>query len=65
MTYVNPNNGVRARQKELQQWGFGKCTCERCVKEAKDIKIEEVDESSGPFEMNDLEKELKAGFGLM
>ncbi|KAK1222402.1 hypothetical protein PQX77_014735 [Marasmius sp. AFHP31] len=65
VTYVNPNNDVRARQKELQQWGFGKCMCERCVKEAKEIKIEEIDEGNGPFEMNDLEKELKAGFGLM
>ncbi|KAL0579071.1 hypothetical protein V5O48_002913 [Marasmius crinis-equi] len=72
VTYVNPKNDVRARQRELEQWGFGKCMCERCVREVKELKdkgedVEPVngDASGGSFDMKDLEKELKAGFGLM
>ncbi|KAG7095290.1 hypothetical protein E1B28_006059 [Marasmius oreades] len=68
VTYVNPQGGVRARQNELEQWGFGKCVCERCVREAKELrdKGEDFDNVNGDtFEMKDLEKELKAGLGVL
>ncbi|KAF9269757.1 SET domain-containing protein [Marasmius fiardii PR-910] len=68
ITYVNPQSSVRARQTELEQWGFGKCMCERCVREAKELreKGEDVENVNGnAIEMKDLEKELKAGLGIM
>ncbi|ESK93322.1 putative set-like protein [Moniliophthora roreri MCA 2997] len=73
VTYVNPNNGVVARRQELQEWGFGQCMCERCVKEAKALPKDEgksIDatgktDETGALDMTDLEKELKAGFGVM
>ncbi|KAK7045435.1 hypothetical protein VNI00_007688 [Paramarasmius palmivorus] len=71
ITYVNPNNGVIARRKELQEWGFGQCNCERCVKEAKALPKEEKNDEvakadgAGALDMSDLEKELKAGLGVM
>jgi len=59
VTYVNPELGYKQRQDELSAWGFGKCCCERCLKEAKAVVAE--DPQAG---MDDLANELKAGFGL-
>ena len=61
VTYVNPQLGYKERQDELKAWGFGKCCCERCLKEAKNV-IEEDPQVVG---MDDLAKELKAGLGFM
>ena len=61
VTYVNPKLGYQQRQDELSAWGFGKCCCERCSKEAKAV----VNEDPQAVGMNDLAKELKAGFGVM
>ncbi|KAK2465558.1 hypothetical protein APHAL10511_002450 [Amanita phalloides] len=63
VTYVNPELGLKARQEALEAWGFGECRCERCLEEemkfGKAALIEKKDE------MDDLEKELKAGLGVM
>ena len=61
VTYVNPKLGYKQRQDELSAWGFGKCCCERCIKEAKTV----VNEDPQAMGMDDLAKELKAGFGVM
>lgn len=58
VTYVNPQIPYRMRQNELQGWGFGKCICPRCVKEAQKSK------DNDDRELADLVKELKAGFGV-
>lgn len=59
VTYVNPQAPYRVRQNELQGWGFGTCTCSRCVEEAK------MPEGSDDKELTDLASELKAGLGVM
>ncbi|KAF9481594.1 SET domain-containing protein [Pholiota conissans] len=61
VTYVNPKLGYKARQDELRGWGFGACTCTRCVEEAKMV-------SQAPAvvdELDDLASELKAGLGVV
>ncbi|KAF5383916.1 hypothetical protein D9757_007422 [Collybiopsis confluens] len=68
ITYVNPVLPVRARQQELRGWGFGKCTCHRCLEEEKLLRdsSDGVDGYHGSeLDMADLAKELKAGFGVM
>lgn len=60
ISYVNPELGYKARQSELQGWGFGSCLCERCTEEEKNVKDEEI-----PSGMEDLESELKAGLGVL
>ncbi|KAK7446997.1 hypothetical protein VKT23_014210 [Stygiomarasmius scandens] len=81
ITYVNPQLGVRSRQIELEAWGFGKCACKRCVTEEKEERVKEqqkqrtmdkdlagVDSEARQgteMDMADLEKELKAGLGVM
>ncbi|KAI0263281.1 hypothetical protein BC834DRAFT_957927 [Gloeopeniophorella convolvens] len=62
VTYVNPSLSVRERRSQLGAWGFGQCQCERCLEEEKDTGAQE--EAALP-EMDDLEKELKAGLGVM
>lgn len=64
VTYVNPKLGYKQRQDELSAWGFGKCGCERCLKEAKTV-VNEANEDPQAVGMNDLAKELKAGLGVM
>jgi SET domain-containing protein len=64
VTYVNPELPYRSRQDELQAWGFGSCKCDRCVGEEKTSKLNEVLEDGQP-DMHDLERELKAGLGVM
>lgn len=57
---MNPNAGYKARQNALEAWGFGSCRCKRCMEEVKTYK--ETDEA---VELNDMERELKAGLGVM
>jgi hypothetical protein len=59
VTYVNPVLGYKQRQDELSAWGFGKCCCERCLKEVKAVVA-----GDPQARMDDLARELKAGFGL-
>lgn len=65
VTYVNPELSLNARRQALEAWGFGECRCERCMEEeikfGKAIQVEKKDDN----EMDDLEKELKAGLGVM
>lgn len=61
ITYVNPQLEYKERQDELKAWGFGKCCCERCLTEVKNV-IEGDPQVVG---MDDLAKELKAGLGVM
>ena len=65
VSYVNPEMGVKARRKELMEWGFGECRCKRCVEEAKNVKNEREDGVSALGSDGDLERELKAGFGVL
>lgn len=61
VTYVDPTLGVRNRRLQLGAWGFGVCECERCIEEEK-----ELGETSKPSsDADDLERELKAGLGVM
>jgi SET domain len=53
VTYVNPSLGVHERRSQLEAWGFGECNCERCAKEEKETRVDP------------LERELKAGLGVM
>jgi SET domain len=68
VTYVDPSLGVRERRSQLVAWGFGQCECERCVEEDKgeksceDVGEAEIKERS---DMDDLEREVKAGLGIM
>lgn len=61
----------------LGEYGFGKCTCERCVAEEKaekeagengngngNGKAEENGNGEGKPDLEDLERELKAGLGV-
>lgn len=68
VTYVDPNLGLKRRREELGGWGFGVCMCGRCVEEEREreerrARGEEVDEEGEGVE--DLERELKAGLGVM
>ncbi|PCH43168.1 SET domain-containing protein [Wolfiporia cocos MD-104 SS10] len=60
ITYVNPELPVHQRRLEIQEWGFD-CNCTRCVEELKAASHTEHTESG----MEDLERELKAGLGVM
>ena len=68
VTYVDPSLAVRERRSQLVAWGFGQCDCERCVEEGREEKSYE-DEGEGETtersDMDDLERELKAGLGVM
>lgn len=57
ISYVDPALPVSARQHKLREWSF-KCECERCKEEG----LTAGDEIGPP---TDLEKELKAGLGLL
>ncbi|KAF8262748.1 SET domain-containing protein [Lactarius quietus] len=58
VTYVDPELGVRRRRIQLGAWGFGECMCERCIEEEKEVGESDRD-------VDDLERELKAGLGVM
>jgi hypothetical protein len=61
VTYVDPGLGLRERRDLLKSWGFGICMCGRCVEEEKMIQ----EKGGEPDEMEDLERELKAGLGVV
>ncbi|KAL6302608.1 SET domain-containing protein [Sparassis latifolia] len=61
LTYVDPSRGVKQRRSELLEWGFGTCQCERCRAE---IEVASQQDASAVHE-DDLEKELKAGLGVV
>ena len=63
VTYVNPEGGLKTRRDELLSWGFGLCLCKRCTEEEKTGRDD--DNKVNATEMEDLEKELKAGLGVM
>ena len=68
ITYVNPDLPLERRRKSLMEWGFGKCACERCVKEERERK--DSGEAAGASstadaDKADLEAELKAGLGVV
>ncbi|KAI0758953.1 SET domain-containing protein [Fomes fomentarius] len=68
ITYVNPELPLETRRRSLLEWGFGKCTCERCSQEERELKDVGGDSgANGPAESKkaDLETELKAGLGVM
>jgi hypothetical protein len=61
VSYVDPAMPVHRRRRELRQWGFGVCMCERCVREERDSD-RGVGEQGG---LGGLEEELRGGLGLM
>ncbi|OJT11307.1 putative protein lysine methyltransferase SET5 [Trametes pubescens] len=66
ITYVNPELPLEQRRRQLMEWGFGKCICERCTKEESERKTTGEGEGAEPVEDTaDLEAELKAGLGVM
>lgn len=69
VTYVDPTLGVRERRSQLVAWGFGQCDCERCVEEEGREEKGGGGEGEGEIkersDMDDLERELKAGLGVM
>jgi hypothetical protein len=46
ISYVNPESGVRWRQRELEPWGFGRCRCARCEREEREEKEREEKEKA-------------------
>ena len=65
VTYVDPSLGVRERRSQLVAWGFGRCDCVRCVMEKEEKSGENEGEIKERSDMDDLERELKAGLGVM
>jgi SET domain-containing protein len=65
ITYVNPEASVNERRKGLLEWGFGECRCQRCVEEAKLVKPNDGAETLVMDVDGDLERELKAGLGVI
>ncbi len=65
VTYVDPSLGVRERRSQLVAWGFGRCDCGRCVMEKEEKSGENEGEIKERSDMDDLERELKAGLGVM
>ena len=69
--YVDPSLGVSWWRLQLVAWGFVQWECERCrVEEGKEGKscedeVEEEGETKERSDMDDLERELKAGLGVM
>jgi SET domain-containing protein len=61
ISYVNPELPLERRRQQLMEWGFGKCTCSRCVTEEQDPARQILTKSA----VDDLERELKAGLGVM
>lgn len=47
VSYVDPEADVWTRRRNLKEWGFGTCGCERCVEEARYEKEKAVDDESG------------------
>ncbi|KAG8912598.1 SET domain-containing protein 5 [Tulasnella sp. 417] len=58
VTYVNPRNSLKKRRRELKEWGFGECQCERCLEEEKAREGKEGDDE------DDLEDELRGFLGV-
>ena len=67
VTYVDPSLGVRERGSQLGAWGFGECDCERCVEERKVSSgaAAAATAATGQGDDLDLERELKAGLGVV
>ena len=67
ISYVDPSMDVKRRREQLTAWNFGVCRCKRCAKEEKvgGVKDEGNGEKTKEQSMEDLEKELKAGLGVM
>lgn len=63
VTYVNPQMGLYERRQGLLEWGFGQCKCARCVQEEQDPTRQTKDAVINGD--RDLERELKAGLGVM
>lgn len=60
ITYVNPDLPLEQRRRQLLEWGFGDCLCSRCLEEEKAPSLVAAGKES-----NDLERELKAGLGVL
>ncbi|KAG8952153.1 SET domain-containing protein 5 [Tulasnella sp. 424] len=58
VTYVNPRNSLKKRRRELKEWGFGECQCERCLEEEK------MREGKEEGDEDDLEDELRGFLGV-
>lgn len=65
VSYVDPEMGLRSRRAGLLMWGFGQCQCERCVREEAEEAANGGEQNEKKDAMVELEKELKAGLGLM
>jgi len=62
VSYVDPSLGVKARREKLGAWNFGACRCKRCVEEER---TGVTSQRSPDNDLEDLERELKAGLGVM
>ena len=65
VTYVNPSLGVHQRRSQLGAWGLVQCDCTRCIEEEKERQSDEGEIMSGQSSMDELERELKAGLGVI
>lgn len=63
ITYVNPQMGLEQRRQNLLEWGFGVCQCPRCLAEEQDPERQAA--NAGTSSEHDLERELKAGLGVL
>ncbi|KAG8718588.1 SET domain-containing protein 5 [Ceratobasidium sp. 394] len=72
VSYVDPNQDLRARRRALRDWDFGICKCGRCLGEEKDTKPGNVDESLAGVkgaknesqDTGDLEDEIRGFLGV-
>ncbi|PSR73034.1 hypothetical protein PHLCEN_2v11138 [Hermanssonia centrifuga] len=62
ITYVNPELSLEQRRQHLLEWGFGTCKCSRCVSEEQDATRTPAAKDPAA---DDLERELKAGLGVL
>ncbi|KAH9996410.1 SET domain-containing protein [Russula compacta] len=65
VTYVNPSLGVHERRSQLGAWGLVQCYCTRCIEEEKEGHSGEGELINRPLNMDELERELKAGLGVI
>ncbi|KZV75809.1 SET domain-containing protein [Peniophora sp. CONT] len=66
ISYVDPSLSVKRRREQLGAWNFGVCKCVKCVKEEKEGGMKEDGvEKTKEQSLEELEKELKMGLGVM
>jgi len=64
VSYVDPSIPLHLRREKLREWSFGNCECTRCIEEEREMPEQIVTKASAVPELDELERELKQGFGV-